>query len=63
MDFSVRVCGFHAFLYLLHSYLSIYFHLMYHLTLQITILAIVPGISKVCLQENLVGCADYGGLT
>ena len=27
-----------------------------------TILAIVPGISKVCLQENLVDCADCGGL-
>ena len=27
-----------------------------------TILAIVPGISKVCLLENLVDCADCGGL-
>ena len=59
---SVRLCCFHGFLYLLHSYLSGYFHLMHHLTLQMTILAIVPGISKVCLQENLVDCADCGGL-
>ena len=35
---------------------------MHHLTLQMTILAIVPGISKVFLQENLVDCADCGGL-
>ena len=60
--FSVRLCCFYAFLYLLHSYLSVYFHVMNHLTLQMTILANVPGISKVCLQENLVDCADCGGL-
>ena len=35
---------------------------MYHLTLQMTILAIVPGKPKMCLQENLVDCADCGGL-
>ena len=60
--FRARLCCFYAFLYLLHSYLSVYFHQMYHLTLQITILAIVPGKPKMCLQENLVDCADCGGL-
>ena len=35
---------------------------MYHLTLKMTILAIVPGKPKMCLQENLVDCADCGGL-
>ena len=35
---------------------------MHHLILQMSILAIVSGISKVCLQENLVDCADCGGL-
>ena len=28
-----------------------------------TILAIVPGKTKMCLQENLVDCADCGGLS
>ena len=28
-----------------------------------TILAIVPGKQKMCLQENFVDCADCGGLT
>ena len=60
--FSVRLCYFHASLCLLHSYLSLYFHLMYYLTLQMTILVIVPGKLKLCLQENLVDCADCGGL-
>ena len=35
---------------------------MYDLTLQITLLAIVPGKQKMCLQENLGDCADCGGL-
>ena len=60
--FSVRLCCFHAFLYLLYSYLSVYFRLMYHLTLQITILGIAPDKPIMCLQENLVDCADCGGL-
>ena len=60
--FSVRLCCLHAFLYLLRSYLSLYIHPMYHLTLQIPILAIAPGKPKMCLQENLVNCADCGGL-
>ena len=55
-------CCFHAFLHIFHSYLSVYFHLLYHLTLQMTILAIVPGKPKMCLQENLVDCADCEGL-
>merc|ERR1719209_1728590 len=61
-SFNVRFCCFHAFLYPLHSFLSAYFHLMHHLTLQMTILDIVPGKPKMCLQENLVDCADCGGL-
>ena len=36
--FSVRLCFFHAFMYLLHSSLSVYFHLMYHLILQMNLL-------------------------
>ena len=60
--FNTRLCCFHAFMYHLHSYLSIYFHLMYHLTLKMTVLAIVPGKQNSCLQENLVDCADCGGL-
>ena len=35
---------------------------MYHLTLQMTVLAIVPGKQNMCLQENLVDYADCGGL-
>ena len=35
---------------------------MYHSSLQITILTIVPGKPKMCLQESLVDCADCGGL-
>ena len=35
---------------------------MHHLTLQMTILAIVPGKPKTCLQENVVDCADCGDL-
>ena len=35
---------------------------MYHLTLKMTILAIVPGKPKMCLQEILVDCADCGGV-
>ena len=36
---------------------------MYHLTLQITILGIAPDKPIMCLQENLVDCADCGGLS
>ena len=52
---SVGICWFHAFLYFLHLYLSVYFRLMYHLTLQMTILAIVPGKSKMCRQNFFCG--------
>ena len=47
--FSVRLCCFLAFLYLIHSYLSVHFQLMYHSSPQMTILAIVPGKPKMCL--------------
>ena len=60
--FSVRLWCFHAFLYFLNSYLSDYYNIMYYLTLQMTILAIVPGKTKMCLQENLVDCTNCGGL-
>ena len=33
--FSVKLCCFYSFLHLIYSDLSVYFHLMYHLTLQI----------------------------
>ena len=36
---------------------------MYHSSLQRTILVIVPGKRKMCLQEILVNCADCGGLS
>ena len=35
------------------------FHLIYHLILQMPILTIGPGKPKMCIQENLVDCADY----
>ena len=35
---------------------------MYYFTLYITFLALVPGKSMMCLQENLVDCTDCGGL-
>ena len=35
---------------------------MYHLTIQMTPLYILPGKQKMCLQENLVDCTDCGGL-
>ena len=50
--FCVRFCFLNAFLYLFHSYISVYLYLMYHLTLRMTILAIVPGKPIMCLQEN-----------
>ena len=61
--FTVGLCCFHDFLYLLHSYLFVHFHLTFYLTLQITILATVTAKPKMCLQENLVDCADCGGLS
>ena len=61
--FKVRIYCFHTCLYLLHSYSSVYFPLMYNSTLQMTILTIVSGKPKMCLQQNLVDCADFGGLT
>ena len=60
--FIVRFRYSHAFLYLLHLNLFVYFHLMYCLTLQMAILREVPGNPKMCLQENLVDCTDCGGL-
>ena len=59
--FSLRLCCFLASLYLINSYLSVHFQLMYHLSLQMPILAILPGKPKMCLQEILVDCADCGG--
>ena len=35
---------------------------MYHLTVQVTILAVLQGKPKLCLQENLVVRADCGGM-
>ena len=58
----VLMLDFVVFILFFHSDLSVYSHLMYHLTLKMTVLAIVPGKQNSCLQENLVDCADCGGL-
>ena len=60
--FLCKTFLFPCFLCLLYPYISVYLHLMYDLTLQMTFLAIVPGKPNMCLQENLVDCADCGGL-
>ena len=54
-DVSMLFCTSSIHIYLFTSILCI-------ISLQMTILALVPVKSKMCLQENLVDCADCGGL-
>ena len=48
--FIVGLWGFNAFLFLLHSYLSVYFHLMYHLTLACKKILWIVQIVEVCAK-------------